>query len=204
MEDLTNKTFNDLTAVKYVGGGRGSKGSLWEWRCICGSLRIIAAHRVKSGHDMSCGCRRSRDCETIKLCRHCGRESLRKNRHGNFSSVCQTCYNQQTNDFKVRNPAIRMVQSAKIRAGRTGVPFSITAGDVTIPTHCPALGIRLEYGNRHRHENSPSLDKIKPERGYVPGNVAVLSHRANWLKSNATSAELRAVADWMDKQMLAV
>lgn len=43
-----------------------------------------------------------------------------------------------------------------------------------------------------------SLDRIVPSLGYVPGNVAVISHRANRIKSDATADELRAVADWLD------
>ena len=45
---------------------------------------------------------------------------------------------------------------------------------------------------------SPTLDRIVPSLGYVPGNVVVISHKANSIKSNATAAEIRAVADWLD------
>jgi hypothetical protein len=51
------------------------------------------------------------------------------------------------------------------------------------------LGIPILVGQK-RSENSPSLDRIRPERGYVPGNVRVLSDRANRLKSNLTYEEL--------------
>lgn len=40
---------------------------------------------------------------------------------------------------------------------------------------------------------SPSLDKIIPSLGYVPGNVRIISARANLLKNDATVDELRAI-----------
>lgn len=64
-----------------------------------------------------------------------------------------------------------------------------------MPTHCPVLGIKLEYSTTGRPTDaSPSIDRIIPERGYVPGNVIVVSMRANRLKSNATMNELEQIA----------
>ena len=69
-----------------------------------------------------------------------------------------------------------------------------------MPDCCPVLGIKLER-NRDKcgpGPGSPTLDRIVPSLGYVPGNVVVISHKANSIKSNATAAEIRAVADWLD------
>jgi hypothetical protein len=44
------------------------------------------------------------------------------------------------------------------------------------------------------------VDRINPALGYVPGNIAVISWRANNLKRDAAAAELRRIADWMDAQ----
>lgn len=45
--------------------------------------------------------------------------------------------------------------------------------------------------------SSPSIDRIIPELGYVRGNIAVISMRANKLKSDATSEELERISAWM-------
>ena len=50
------------------------------------------------------------------------------------------------------------------------------------------------------HEGSPTLDKTIPALGYVPGNIAVISWRANRLKNNGTLEELEALVEWMRKQ----
>ena len=42
---------------------------------------------------------------------------------------------------------------------------------------------------------SPSLDRIVPDRGYVPGNVRVVSDRANRLKGDRNLEELRRLAE---------
>ena len=71
--------------------------------------------------------------------------------------------------------------------------------DIQIPEICPVLGIRLERGNRGGCAASASLDRIVPELGYTKGNVHVISLRANRLKSDATPAELRLVADFFEQ-----
>lgn len=102
------------------------------------------------------------------------------------------------NDRKVSLVKHLLVQ-ARNRAKKKGVPFSISKDDIEIPTHCPVFGVEMHIAEGKAAPNSPSLDRIVPELGYVPGNVAVISHRANMLKSNATIAELEAVVEWMKK-----
>lgn len=71
--------------------------------------------------------------------------------------------------------------------------------DVIVPARCPVLGVELKVatGAPCGQFNSPSLDRMDNTLGYVPGNVAVISNRANKLKSDATAEELRKVADWV-------
>jgi hypothetical protein len=199
MEDLTGLVFNDLTAVRSIEHTKGS-GNKWLWKCVCGAEVELYVNRVKKGHDLSCGCRRHRGKDSKKVCKHCGEISYRKNRHGNFASVCQKCYNKQCNSFKTRNPKKFMVQCAKVRASKANVPFSITDEDFEIPEFCPVLGVKLESGTKKYHDASPSLDRVVPSKGYVPGNVVVMSFRANRIKGDASREELQTVLDWLDAQ----
>lgn len=95
----------------------------------------------------------------------------------------------------------RLFRNAQNRAQESGVPFALVREDIVIPTHCPVLGIPLSIGLGRPHDGSPSLDRLIPILGYIRGNVAVISHRANTLKNSGTVAELRLIADWMERQL---
>lgn len=198
-KDISGQTFSDLTAVKHLGSDK-SGNARWLFLCMCGKEVEYIAKKVLKGDALSCGCRRSRNLTTPKLCKHCGQPSTRKNRHGNMASVCHKCNNKQTNSFKTRNPKYQMVCSARARAKESGVPCTIKPSDIVIPEFCPVFGIRLDPGSRKFHDNSPSLDRIVPELGYVAGNIAVISFRANRVKGDASASELRTVADWVDSK----
>ena len=96
-------------------------------------------------------------------------------------------------EFRRKRPQRVMLYSAKKNAAKCGVPFALTDNDITIPEFCPVLGIRLQRGIGKPCYASPSLDRIVPRKGYVPGNVRVISFRANTLKQNATIEEMRLV-----------
>lgn len=91
-----------------------------------------------------------------------------------------------------------MVNAARRRALRADIPFELTEDDIEIPETCPALGIPLVQATGRPTANSPSLDRIVPEKGYVPSNVRVISFRANTLKRDATWAELKKLARYME------
>jgi hypothetical protein len=99
--------------------------------------------------------------------------------------------------YYIENLPRMMLKSAKIRASQINIPCTITVDDIVIPEYCPVLGMALVPGGDGTHDNSPSLDKIDPDKGYVPGNVQVISKKANTMKSNATSKELWAFARWV-------
>lgn len=98
--------------------------------------------------------------------------------------------------MRIEEPARVMLTAAKARAKRSGLPFTITAADITIPTHCPALGIELATGRGRTEPSSPSLDRIHPALGYVPGNVVVVSHVVNRLKGQLTPEQLQKIANF--------
>ena len=92
----------------------------------------------------------------------------------------------------IRNSACR--RGAKYNAWE----FTITEDDLDWPTHCPVLPwIELHYPGRYRNDPAgASLDRIDHQKGYVLGNVRVISLRANLLRKDITPEELRALADF--------
>lgn len=91
-----------------------------------------------------------------------------------------------------------MVRAAKVRAKQKGLRFCITKDDLVMPKLCPILGIEIKRAEgTGPSDHSPSLDRIEPELGYVPGNVAIISFRANQIKSNGTIEEHERVIEYM-------
>ncbi len=81
------------------------------------------------------------------------------------------------------------------------MPFAISERDIFIPHSCPVLDIPILVGQSKASDHSPSLDRIMPAMGYVPGNIEVISMRANRIKNDATPDELRRVADYYETLM---
>ncbi len=79
-----------------------------------------------------------------------------------------------------------LYRTSKARAKRYKIPFSITPADIVVPTHCPILNVPLCLEYRPRDPYRPSVDRIDNTRGYEPGNVAVISMRANTIKRDLT------------------
>lgn len=119
-------------------------------------------------------------------------------------TYCKTCSvrHRKTNYVRHRdaNPSIRILAAARDRAAKRGIDFSLTLKDIVVPLTCPVLGIPLfvKTGTHGGKDNSPSLDRIDNDAGYVPGNVIVVSWRANRLKNNSTPNELRRIADFYE------
>ena len=93
-------------------------------------------------------------------------------------------------------------QRARVRAVEKSIPFEVSSGYLfeIYPKDeiCPVFKIKMQWlGDK---SDSPSLDRLKPERGYVPGNVAWICSRANTLKLDRTPEILRKIADWIDHQ----
>jgi len=93
---------------------------------------------------------------------------------------------------------------AKRRAKDKNLPFTITKKYLrSIATdECPIFHTPFEWGSSGLGSgkfkpNGPQLDRIEPELGYVEGNVAFISHRANRLKDNGTMQEHYDIADWI-------
>ena len=84
-----------------------------------------------------------------------------------------------------------LLRWARRRAQNQGLPFELELEHISIPSHCPLLGVPLKPGTG---PNSPSLDRFDPKLGYVPTNVWVISVAANTAKHNLSPPQLLTLA----------
>jgi hypothetical protein len=117
------------------------------------------------------------------------------------SKMCKVCRNSYQKQWKEKDRVKGMLKAAKGNAKRDGKEFSITREDLEpLPDVCPILGLKLEFSTEGRKPNSYSIDRIDSNVGYVPGNIQVVSWRANHIKNNATPEELRMIADYLESR----
>jgi len=168
---MVGKTFGRLTIEREY---RSSckKYVLCECSCSCGGkTKSTRRNEITSGKTQSCGC-------------------IRKERSIEF--------NKSRFDPNAISKSVeyRILTRAKSRAKQKNIPFNLTLEDIEVPETCPLLGIPIEIQpKKGYHPNSPSLDKIIPEKGYIKGNVWVISNRANTLKNDATLQELKTLVE---------
>ena len=137
-----------------------------------------------------------RECKVCKIPKPLSEFKLK---NGAFRPYCSECSISQSTKWWKEHPEKKMLSSARSRAKRDNLQFNLTIDDIVIPEFCPVLGMKMERckGLGHAKDNSPSLDKITPEKGYVKGNVCIISHKANKIKSNASINDLQKVLDYM-------
>jgi sarcosine oxidase delta subunit len=113
-------------------------------------------------------------------------------------------YDKQYSTTKIGRIA-NILSAVKIRAKNKNLECDLTAEYLnTIATDkCPVFGFDLAWGRESKDRpsgsqyDSPSLDRIKPNLGYVKGNVIWISMKANAIKNSATSDEIFKVASWL-------
>lgn len=120
-----------------------------------------------------------------------------------LSSQCRACDSETKAASKRRNPRTtqlsQMVSDSKRRAKKKQLDHDIDSNylESIAPLRCPYLDIELRWHSQYGtgvmnrpFPNSPSLDRIDSSKGYVKGNVIIVSHRANAIKHNASEQEL--------------
>lgn len=94
-----------------------------------------------------------------------------------------------------------MWNNCKRRAQRKGIPCTITIDDISIPDKCPILDIPLVRGVGVVCANSPSIDQIEVGKGYVLGNIQVISSLANRMKNSGTLEQCVALGEWAKRKL---
>ena len=134
-----------------------------------------------------------------------GHENSRRRVSDTACSQCHREGSQARSKERYRNEPARAIWiCSKARAkGHPLIGFSITVEDVQAvwpaDNRCPIFGwILHQSGGRGPCPQSPTLDRIDPQKGYVVGNIAVISHKANLIKQDITDpAVFERMAAWL-------
>lgn len=166
--DLKGLRFGRLLVLERVEDLK--RMSRWRCLCDCGKEKIATTVRLRNKQCTSCGCKQREETGN------------RFRKHG-YS---------YTYEYK-------LWKYAKKRSIQIGKDFNIHMTDILIPASCPILEIPLVRStNGKPTNNSPSLDRIDSSKGYVKGNIRVISMRANRLKQDSTIPELQNIIRYME------
>jgi len=112
---------------------------------------------------------------------------------------CKQYYHE--NKHKPYFVKYKLLRNAKLRSIKHGIEFTITKDDLVLeePYICTCCGRTMTVNEKIFKDDSITLDKIIPLKGYVPGNVAIICFRCNSLKTDATYEELFNLVEYMKR-----
>jgi hypothetical protein len=183
---LSKNKFIDLTGMvfgSWVVLSLTEDRTYWNCRCRCGDIVRVYASNLRGGRTKSC----------IKCSATFGEENglvrATKKKHGeNYTQKSDEWYGQASGIFA--------------RCREKGIPLGFdTAHQLAtylksiVPNRCPVLG--YEMVRKCKGKKSPSVDRIRPELGYVKGNIQIISLKANTMKTDASNEEMEMFARWV-------
>ncbi len=171
-----------------------------------GLARYWSNHRCPQGHvgwrrtvnGSCCQCNSAKDAQRTRK----PDERRRANEKWNASSKARAAKIAWRDRDPINAWACAALSNARLRANKSGVPIDIDKDYIRsiFTERCPVFDTVFELNGRKIRPESPSLDRLDPAKGYVRGNVAIISLRANAIKSNASWQDIQRVADWLKQQ----
>lgn len=169
-------------------------------------------------------------CRTCAATKPISEFWLQRGRRRGLQSECKNCMRRRNNNWQRKHlehrtkakmagivkkrksdPQYAIWKAAKDRARKSEIEFDLHASDVSIPIHCPILGVRLEsgMGKGRGHaislkDTAPSIDRVDNSRGYTIDNIIVVSFRANRIKSDASWQELLKIARFYEERAMGI
>lgn len=166
----------------------------WECRCDCGTVRPVREDALVKGESRSCRCVGAERFRALGQKQRGDANPLRarmKALHG-------------AKWIDPKHPWYRRSHGIWRRCKSEGFDFGFESVNecaaylISIsPERCPVFGFPLKSGKGAYRFNAPSADRIDPSKGYVRGNIQVISMKANTMKQNASTEELRQFALWV-------
>lgn len=92
---------------------------------------------------------------------------------------------------RARSQVKYILRNVRKRAKKSGREFNLELSDIVVPDVCPIFGVPFVYGATIDDcDFAPSIDRIDSSKGYVKGNIQVMSRLANCMKWTSTPEQL--------------
>lgn len=104
-------------------------------------------------------------------------------------------------DTKRTEWARHAVTRLRYKAKKRGLEFNLTVKylESIIVDVCPILNLVLIYvAEGELNEASATIDRIDNSKGYIQGNVRIICHRANTMKSDADVETVKKLLEYME------
>lgn len=161
--------------------------------------KICKGCNVKRPYEMFSKLKKSKDGYQVK-CRKCFSIAHKKryipnprviNTNKNPYSHSKEYRNEASLRFRRNNIENYIFLSTRSRSKRKSIDFDLELSDIIIPELCPYLHMPLtrKVGEGKTSFN-PSIDRIDNSKGYVKGNIQIISDLANTMKRNASIEQL--------------
>lgn len=167
--DLIGKRFGKLLVLSNSGPHHKRRDTTWLCLCDCGKQHITTGRNLRTGDTKSCGC----------------------STYENTSARFTTHGLSKTYEYS-------MLKSARSRAKKEGWDFNLEISDIIIPEFCPILKVKIgNVRDRSGDSYSPSLDRVDNSKGYIKGNVRVITQKANRMKQDCSIEQLETIIKYI-------
>jgi hypothetical protein len=195
---LEGKVFGRLTVQEKA---PRTYQTMWRCACSCGTVNVVVSGiNLTTGHTQSCGCLREelRPINGSKWDRT-GRNNPRAKASINRNA---TAYMPSSSVWYKRAAGVfYAAKNKRVPMGFSSVTELATYVVSIAPEKCPVFNTPFTHRSSGFSNWSPSIDKIDPRKGYIRGNIQVISMLANCMKRNATPAQLKQFAQWAIKEL---
>ena len=166
-----------------------------------------AEKRAGDGHRYTC-----KECDRLRHTEY--RETHREERRAARKARYREFPEWERNSsmlYRLRYPWKNMMQHAKKRAAKFGLPYDLDEHEEEIkariaPMVCELTGLPMVFsvgvGNPgERYWNTPTLDRIEPANGYAYSNVRIICWALNCAMGHWGEDVLRTVVEaWLHKE----
>lgn len=187
-KDISNQRFGRWSVVSRANSSEKGR-AMWVCKCDCGTVKEVMGKTLWNNRSKSCGCYK------LEYLKGADNPQTRK-------ALARNGKHMSSNDIWYGR-----AETIKSACKKKGIPFGFdNVVDFAMyikeiaPERCPVFNEPLLLKGGGFSPMSPSVDKIIPSKGYVRGNIQVISFLANSMKRDASPKQLIQFAYWVLKQ----